>query len=58
MKRYKDKNRRTTLLSKCEMCDSKKSRFIKSQEASGLLNRLGIKRSISSKVPVARNILF
>ena len=58
MKRYKDKNRGTTLLSKCEMCDSKKSRFIKSQEASGLLNRLGIKRSISSKVPVARDILF
>ena len=58
MKRYKDKNRGTTLLLKCEMCDSKKSRFIKSQEASGLLNRLGIKRSISSKVPVARDILF
>ena len=31
------------LLSKCAICSSKKSRFIKEQEASGLLNRLGIK---------------
>ena len=31
------------LLSKCEMCDSKKSKFIKEQEARGLLSSLGIK---------------
>ena len=29
------------LLSKCAICSSKKSRFIKEQEASGLLSRLG-----------------
>ena len=28
------------LLSKCVMCDSKKSKFIKQQEASGLLSSL------------------
>ena len=28
------KNRRMILLSKCEVCDSKKSKFIKQQEAS------------------------
>ena len=31
------------LLLKCEVCDSKKSKFIKEQEASGLLSSLGIK---------------
>ena len=31
------------LLSKCEVCGSEKSKFIKEQEASGLLSSLGIK---------------
>ena len=31
------------LLSKCEVGDSKKPKFIKEQEASGLLSSLGIK---------------
>ena len=39
----KTKNRRTMLLSKCAECDSKKSKFIKEQEAGGLLSSLGIK---------------
>ena len=34
------KNGRTMVSSNCEVCDSKKSRFIKEQEASGLLVRL------------------
>ena len=29
------------LLSKCEVCDSKKSKFIIEQQASGLLSSLG-----------------
>ena len=37
------KNGRIMLLSKCTVCDSKKSTFIKEQEASGLLSSLGIK---------------
>ena len=40
------KNRRIMLLSKCEVCDSKKPRFIKEQEASGLLCRLAIKTPV------------
>ena len=36
---------RIMLLSKCAVCDSKKSKFIKQQEASGLLSSLGIKTS-------------
>ena len=35
------------LLSKCAVCDSKNSKFIKQQEASGLLSSLGIKASLS-----------
>ena len=31
------------LSSKCAVCDSKKSRFIKEQEASGLLSSFGIR---------------
>ena len=37
------KNGRTMLLSKCAVRDSKKSKFIKEQEASELLSSLGIK---------------
>ena len=43
------KNGMTTLLSKCALCDSKKSNFIKEQEASGLLNSLGIKKDTFKK---------
>ena len=36
----KTKNRRIVLLSKCAMCDIKKSKLIKKQEASGLLSSI------------------
>ena len=39
------KNGRIMLLSKCEVCAGKKSKFIKEHEPSGLLSRLGIKNS-------------
>ena len=35
-------NRRTMMLSKCSICDGKKSKFIKEQEKKGLLSNLGI----------------
>ena len=41
------KNERIMLLSICEMCDSKKSKFIKEQKAIGLWSSLGIKTSLS-----------
>ena len=44
------------ILSKCAICGSKKSRFIKNQETNGLSN-LGIKTP-SSKVPLIGDILF
>ena len=45
------------LLSKCAICSSKKSRFIKNQEAKGLLSNLSIKTPLS-KVPILGDILF
>ena len=45
------------VLLKCEICDSKKSRFIKNQEAKGLLSNLGVK-TLLSKVPILGDILF
>ena len=36
-------NGKTMILSKCAVCSSKKSRFIKEQEAKGLLSKLGLK---------------
>ena len=50
-------NGKTMLLSKCEKCGSKKSRFIKNQEAKGLLSNLGIRTPLS-KIPVLGDILF
>ena len=39
------------MLPKCAECDGKKSRFIKNQEAKGLLSSLGL-RTLLSKVPL------
>ena len=59
-KRYwvsKTSNGRTMLLSKCVICGSEKSRFIKNQEAKGLLSNLGV-RTPFRKVKILGNILF
>ena len=50
-------NSKVMILSKCAICNSKKSRFIKNQEAKGLLSKLGIKTPFS-KLPILGNILF
>ena len=51
------KNGRIMLLSKCAVCDSKKSKFIKQQEVSGLLSSLGIRTPLS-KISLVRSVLF
>ena len=38
------------ILSKCAICGSKKSRFIKKQEAKGILTSLGFKTGLD-KIP-------
>ena len=48
---------RTMVLPKCAICGSKKSRFIKSQKAKGLLSNWGV-RTLLSKVPILGDILF
>ena len=47
------RNRKNRLMiqSNCEICGSKKSRFIKEQKALGILSNLGIKTALS-KVPL------
>ena len=45
------------ILAKCEICGSKKSKFIKQQEAKGLLSKSGIRTPLS-KIPLLRDILF
>ena len=45
------------LLSKCTLCDSKKSKLIKNQEASRLLSSLRIKTSLS-KISLVGPVLF
>ena len=56
-KMVKTKNGRVILSSKCAICGSKKSRFIKEQEAEGLLSNLGIKTPLS-KIPLSGDLLF
>ena len=50
-------NSRVIILSKCAICGSKKSRFIKHQEAKRLLSKLGIKTPLI-KMPILGDILF
>ena len=50
-------NGRAMILSKCAICVSKKSRFIKIQAAKGLLSSLDLRTPLS-KVPILGDILF
>ena len=50
-------NGRKTILSTCPIRGSKRSRFIKNQEAKGLLSNLGVRTPLS-KVPILGDILF
>ena len=53
----KAKNGRIMVLSNCVTCGSKKSKFIKEQEASKLLSSLGI-RKLLSQIPLVGPLLF
>ena len=56
MKNFKTKNSRLIMQPKSPDCGIKKSRFVKEQEAKGLLSNLGIKTPLS-KIPLL-NVLF
>ena len=51
-KMLRTKNNRLIMQSKCPVCKIEKSRFIKNQEAKGLLSNLGI------KTPLIKILLF
>ena len=55
-KNFKTKNGRLIIKPKCAECEFEKSRFVKEQEAKGLLSNLGIKVQLS-KIPML-NVLF
>ena len=46
-KMVRTKNNRLIMQSKCPICGIKKLRFVKEQEAKGLLSNLGIKTPLS-----------
>ena len=50
-------NGKTMILSKYAICGSKKSKFIKEQQAKGLLKYLGIRTPLN-KIPLLGDILF
>ena len=53
---FKTKNNRLIMQWQCPECGIKKSRFVKEQEAKGLLSNVGIKTPVS-KIPLL-NVLF
>ena len=50
------KNNRLLMQSKCSVCGTKKSRFVKEQDTKGLVSNLGIKTPLS-KITLL-NVLF
>ena len=54
---FKTKDGRLIMQSKCAECGFKKSRFVKEQEAKGILSSLGLKRRLS-KIPLFGDIFF
>ena len=50
-------NSKLMILSKCAICNSKKSKFINKQETKGLLSNLGIKTPLN-KIPILGDIYF
>ena len=56
-KMVKTKSGRLALSSKCAVCGTKKSRFMKEKEAEGLLSNLGIKTFLS-KISLLGDLLF
>ena len=53
---FKTKNNKLIMQSQCTNCKNKKSRFVKEQDAKGLLSNLGINTPFS-KIPLL-NVLF
>ena len=50
-------NGKLMIVSKCAICNNKKSKFIKKQDAKGLLSEFGIKAPLT-KIPLLGDMLF
>ena len=57
LKVSKTTNSKIMISSKCAICGSKKSKFIKEQQAKELLSNLGLRTPLN-KIPVLGDILF
>ena len=57
LKVSKTTNGKAMILSTCTICGSKKSKFIKEQEAKRLLSNLGLRTPLN-KIPVLGDILL
>ena len=57
LKVSKTANGKTMILSTSAICDSKKSKFIKEQQAKGSLSNLGIRTPLN-KIPLLGDMLF
>ena len=53
----KTTNGKTIILSKCDVCGGKESKFIKEQQAKGLLSNLGIRAPLN-KITLLGDILL
>ena len=51
------KNRIIIIFSKCTVCNSKKSKFLKEQEASRLLSSIGIKTTLN-EIPLVGSLFL
>ena len=57
-KMIRTKNNRLIMQSKCPVCGIKKSRFVKEQEAKGLLRNLGLKTPLSKMDEIVNTFLL
>ena len=57
LKVSKTSNGKAMVLSKCAICGSKKSKFVKQRQAKGLLSNLGLRTPLN-KIPLLGDILF
>ena len=53
----KTSNGKIIILARCAICNSRKNKFIKKREASGILTNVNIRTPVS-KIPALGNILF
>ena len=53
----KTTNGKTMILSKCAICGSKESKFIKEQQAKGILSSEGIRTPLN-KIPILGDVFF